>query len=139
MSLALATLQSRGEAAIQAARDVLAAADHARDLFIALQHDMDKAADELLQPLRNGLASEATWLAWCLSGDEAGIPMIDRELLTREVRTFERGLEITLREGTVQACRDCGKTFPYDPDRDRCEACSPGPVDVRGGAFVHAQ
>ena len=40
--------------------------------------------------------------------------------------------------GSVQVCRDCGKTFPYEPDRDRCEACSPGPVDVRGGAFVHA-
>lgn len=138
MSLALATLQERGEAAIQAARDVLTAADRARDLFMALEHDLDAASADLLPPLKNGLASEATWLAMCLAGDDAGIPMVDRELLTREVRTFERGLEITLREGTVQVCRDCGKTFPYDPDRDRCEACSPGPVDVRGGAFLHA-
>lgn len=29
---------------------------------------------------------------------------------------------IAEREGT-QACRDCGETFPYDPDADYCPAC----------------
>jgi len=26
---------------------------------------------------------------------------------------------------TLQVCRDCGVTFPFDPDADRCERCAP--------------
>jgi hypothetical protein len=29
----------------------------------------------------------------------------------------------TLREQPSQACRDCGESFPYDPDTDRCAKC----------------
>jgi rubrerythrin len=27
-------------------------------------------------------------------------------------------------EAYVQACRNCGQPFPYDPEADRCPACA---------------
>lgn len=35
-----------------------------------------------------------------------------------------------------QTCRECGQQFPHDPDRDICETCAPGPLDVRAGDYV---
>lgn len=92
-----ATLQANGKAALQAARDVVTAADHAAKLFVAFTRDLD-ASDDLLPPLRNGLESEAQWFASCLRGGDDAIPMINRELLIDEVKVFERALEITLKE-----------------------------------------
>jgi ribosomal protein L40E len=39
---------------------------------------------------------------------------------------IESGLERVLADlEKRQVCRDCGETFPFDPDADRCEKCAP--------------
>ena len=54
---------------------------------------------------------------------QAAMEAVDKRLAGIEL-SIEQVLK-SLTDSNVQVCRDCGETFPFDPDADRCEKCAP--------------
>lgn len=96
----VASIRASGEAAIAAARDVIAACGHARDAFDEFIVDIDCSL-EFLAPLRNGVQEEAVWLSQCFDGNDAGVEIVNSDLI-RFVAEFEQSFEILLREGVIE-------------------------------------
>jgi hypothetical protein len=89
----MADVKTQAAVAIQAGREVFAAADRAADEFKKLAWELDGSTNEYLPALRSGCRDEAEYLSLCFVGDEAGISIVERVFAASILGQFEGALK----------------------------------------------